>query len=249
MAPMTEASRQTIGILLVDDHAVIRAALRLLIDKQPGMVVVGEAGNKEEAVSIASREQPEIILLDLCLGEENGIDLIPELLAAAEESKIIVLTGVRDPAEHQVAIRRGAMGIVHKEASADMLIKAIDRVNAGELWLDRRMTATLVSRLRRDLEVPSLSDVADVTSRITAREREIISLVGEGLKNKQIAARLCISEATVRHHLTSILKKLDVSDRLELLIFAYQHNLVSMKKDDPAGKILTLPQVSKRLLQ
>lgn len=246
---MSDGSRPTIGILLVDDHTVVRAAIRLLIEKQAGMMVVGEAGNKAEAIAIASREQPEIILLDLCLGEESGMDLIPELLAVAEVTKIIILTGVQDPAEHQSAIRKGAMGVVHKEASASMLIKAIDRVYAGELWLDRNMTAKLVARLRRDLEAPKPSTELDAASMITGREREIISLVGEGLKNKQIADRLCISEATVRHHLTSILKKLDVADRLELLIYAYQNNLISVKRETPAERTLSLPQASGRLLQ
>jgi two-component system, NarL family, nitrate/nitrite response regulator NarL len=232
----SDGSGPTIGILLIDDHAVLRSALRMLLEKQPGMVVVGEASTKCEALPIATREQPEIILLDVCLVEENGIDLIPELLAVSEESKIIMVTGIKDPAEHQRAIRAGAMGVVHKETSADMLLKAIRRVHAGELWLDRQMTATLVNRLRRDLEAPKPSAEVDLSSQLTARELQIINLIGEGLKNKQIADRLCISEATVRHHLTSVLKKLEVSDRLELLIFAYQHNLISIKSDSSAKK-------------
>ncbi len=233
----------------MDDHTVVRAALRMLIEKQPGMVVIGEAANKAEAIPMAARELPEIILLDLCLGEESGIDLIPEFLAVSEESKIIVLTGVHDPAEHQRAMRQGAMGVVHKETSAAMLIKAIHRVNAGELWLDRNMTAKLVSRLRRDLETPKPSAADDAASQLTPRELEVISWVGEGLKNKQIADRLSISEATVRHHLTSILKKLDVSDRLELLIYAYQNNLVSIKRENGGGKTQPLPLVLGRTLQ
>jgi len=176
------------------------------------------------------------VLLDLCLDEESGIDMIPKLLAAAEESKILVLTGVRDPAEHQRAIRAGAMGVVLKETSPEMLIKAIRRVHEGELWLDRHMTASLVARLRRDLQAPKPVPETDLAGSLTGREREIIDLVGEGLKNKGIADRLCISEATVRHHLTSILKKLEVSDRLELLIFAYKNNLISMSKGGAAAQ-------------
>jgi two-component system nitrate/nitrite response regulator NarL len=231
-------SRPVIGVLIIDDHLVVRTALRALLEKQPGMVVVGEASNKNEAVALASREQPEIVVLDLCLKEENGLDLIPELLAAAEESKIIILTGVTDPEEHQKAIRQGAMGVVSKEVSADLLIKAIERVHAGELWLNRHMTATLVKELRRErASVPSAPE-EDATTQLTCREREIIGLIGEGLKNKQIAGRLCISEATVRHHLTSILRKLEVSDRLELLIFAYRHNLVTMEREHSTARMV-----------
>lgn len=231
-------SRPVIGVLIIDDHLVVRTALRALLEKQPGMVVVGEASNKNEAVALASREQPEIVVLDLCLKEENGLDLIPELLAAAEESKIIILTGVTDPEEHQKAIRQGAMGVVSKEVSADLLIKAIERVHAGELWLNRHMTATLVKELRRERASVASAPEEDATTQLTCREREIIGLIGEGLKNKQIAGRLCISEATVRHHLTSILRKLEVSDRLELLVFAYRHNLVTMEREHSTARMV-----------
>ena len=224
-----EASRHLIGILIIDDHAVVRASLRLMLEKQAAIKVVGEAGNKAEALDIASREQPEIILLDLCLREGSGMDLIPELLRVAEESRIVVLTGVRDEMEHRRAIHLGAMGVVSKEAPPNLLIKAIERVNAGELWLNRHMTAVLVSELRRPIEPPKPPAEADMIARLTARELEVVSLVGDGKKNKQIAESLCISNATVRHHLTSILSKLEVSDRLELLIFAYKNSLIKIK--------------------
>lgn len=118
--------------------------MRMLIDKQSRMQVVGEASNKSEALAIAARERPEIIILDLCLGEENGIDFIPDLLAAAEGTRVVMLTGVHDEEEYRRAMRQGAMGVINKEAPADMLIKAIERVYAGELWLNRHMTAKLV---------------------------------------------------------------------------------------------------------
>jgi DNA-binding NarL/FixJ family response regulator len=150
-------------------------------------------------------------------------------LRVAEESRIVVLTGVQDEEEHRRAVRMGAMGVVSKEASADMLLKAIERVHLGDLWLARRMTAQLVSELRRPAEPPKPAAETEMIARLTAREREIISLVGEGKKNKQIADALRISDATVRHHVTSILSKLEVSDRLELLIFAYKNDLVRIK--------------------
>jgi DNA-binding NarL/FixJ family response regulator len=242
MQSSAEGSGPSIGILLVDDHAVIRAALRMLIERQSDMVVVGEAGQMSEALAIAARQLPEVVVLDLCLGDESGSSLIPEILKVSEESKVIVLTGVKDLEEHHKAMRLGAMGVVLKDASPDMLIKAIRRVNAGELWLDRHGTAKLVSGMRRDLDAPKPAPVSDPSAQLTARERELICLVGEGLKNKQIADRLSISEATVRHHLTSILKKLDVSDRLELLIYAYQNNLVSIKRSNGSSKVPALPQ-------
>ncbi len=204
--------------------------MRLLVEDRSGMIVVGEAKNSEEALDITAREQPEIILLDLCLGSESGIDLIPELLSISQDSRIIVLTAVQEETVWRRAIRQGAMGVVSKEASAEFLLRAIERVNAGELWLTRHATASLVSELRRANQLKQPEPDLDPAAQLTAREREVIDLVGEGLKNKQIADRLYISETTVRHHLTSILKKLNVSDRLELLVFAYRNKLVSIKQ-------------------
>jgi two-component system nitrate/nitrite response regulator NarL len=226
----TAVARHTIGILIVEDHEVVRLGLRHMIDKQPHMKIVGEATNPADALAIASREQPEIIILDLCLGPENGADIIPELLRIAEESRIIVLTGVRDEDALRRASRLGAMGVIAKDAPADMLIKAIDRVNAGELWLNRRLTAALVAELRRPGDELNTSAENKMIAQLSNRELDIVSLIGEGLKNKQIADRLCISETTVRHHITSILGKVQVSDRLELLIFAYRNNLVSIRR-------------------
>lgn len=223
-------AHQTIGILIVDDHEVVRIGLRHLIEKQHHMKIVGEATNTSDALAIATREQPEIIILDLCLGTENAADIIPQLLSIAEETRVIVLTGVQDDETLRRASRLGAMGVIAKDAPADMLIKAIDRVHAGELWLNRRLTAALVAELRSPGNEPNENGESKRIGQLSNRERDIVCLIGEGLKNKQIADRLCISEITVRHHITSILGKLGVSDRLELLIFAYRNNLVSIKR-------------------
>jgi DNA-binding NarL/FixJ family response regulator len=222
--------KSTIGILLVDHHVVVRSGMRLLIESQPGMIVVGEASNREEALKIAEREQPEIILLDLSLGSESGMDLIPELLEISRDSRIVVLTAVLEDTVWRRAVRQGAMGVVSKASSTEFLIRAIERVNLGELWLTRHATANLVNELRQSNQLKKPASEPDPPSQLTAREREVVSLVGEGLKNKQIAGRLYISETTVRHHLTSILKKLSVSNRLELLVFAYRNNLLSTKQ-------------------
>jgi DNA-binding NarL/FixJ family response regulator len=218
--------RSIIGILLVDDHEVVRVGLRHLIDKQPHMKIVGEASNSADAIAIATKEKPEIIILDLCLGTDNGNDIIPELMRVSEEPRIIVLTAVQDEEELRRASRLGAMGVIAKDTPTHLVLKAIDRVYAGELWLNRRLTAALVAELRRPGEDPNSSGEVKMIALLTDREKEVIALVGEGLKNKQIADRLFISETTVRHHITSILKKLQVSDRLELLIFAYRYGLV-----------------------
>jgi two-component system, NarL family, nitrate/nitrite response regulator NarL len=222
-----QSVRSPLGILIVDDHLVVRAALRLLIERQPGMGVVGEAGTQAEALEIAAREQPGIILLDLQLGDESGLDLIAGLLRVAGNSRILVLTGSKDECEHLRAVRLGAMGTISKESPPDMLIKAIERVHDGELWLNRRMAALLVSELRRPAQPPKPTAEAERISRLTAREREIVVLIGQGKKSWQIADALSLSEATIRHHVTSILSKLALADRLELVVFAYKNHLVA----------------------
>jgi DNA-binding NarL/FixJ family response regulator len=224
---MTRPKVAPIRILLIDDHAVIRTAMRALITSQPGLAISGETGTHDEALQIASREHPDIVLLDLDLGEVSGLDLIPDLLKTSENSKIIVLTGVRDTELHHQAIRLGAMGVVRKEKAIDVLLEAINRVHAGEAWLD----PSLMARVLSDVSANSRQKKADPeTSKIatlTAREREVITLVCEGLKNKQISERLFISEWTVRHHITSIFSKLDCTDRVELILYAYRNGLGS----------------------
>ena len=223
---MAATATKTIRILLVDDHAVVRSGLRLLIDSQPGLQVVGEAANTAEALAIAAREQPDIILLDLDMAGDNGLDLLPKFLSAERPARVIILTAVCDPEEHYHAMRLGASGLVLKEKAAEIVIKAIEKVHAGELWFDRSLMGNVIAKIARDSGSKKTSDPeAAKIATLTEREREVISLIGEGLKNKQIAGRLFISETTVRHHLTSIFDKLGTSDRLELVIYAYRHGL------------------------
>ncbi len=221
---MTPAAK-SIRILLVDDHAVVRAGLRLIIQSRPGMTIVGEAGNRDDALKLAASESPEIILLDLDLGGESGMALIADLKAAAPDARVIILTGLRDTDAHRQAVLAGAMGIVKKEKAAEVLISAIERVRAGEAWLDPSLVAGVLNEVTRSSKARKDDPELEKIETLTNREREVIALVGEGIKNKEIANRLFISETTVRHHLTSIFDKLAVADRVELLIYAYRHGL------------------------
>ena len=217
-----------IRVLLVDDHAMFRHGLRLAIESRPDITVVAEAATHAEAVAAAAREQPHIILLDLDLGDDNGFDLLPELLSTSAESRIILLTGMRDPQAHRRAVRLGAMGLVLKEHAIDTVLKAIEKVHAGEAWLDRTMIASILYERTHPANSPLYSAEELKNATLTERERQLVRLIGEGLKNKDIAERMGISEATVRHHLTSIFTKLNVADRLELVIYAYQHGLAEL---------------------
>ncbi|HKG21681.1 MAG TPA: response regulator transcription factor [Blastocatellia bacterium] len=222
---MPGQGRKPIRILIVDDHAILRKGLRMLIEDQPGMIVIGEAGNCEDAFEIATREQPEIILLDLDLGGQNGLELLPKLISVSRDTRIIVLTGVRDPEVHHHAIAFGAIGLVFKEQASEVLVKAIEKVHSGEVWFDRTLIATALNRMSRSREAKKNDTEAVRMASLTEREKEVITLVAQGLNRRQIAEKLFISEATVRNHLTSILNKLGVSDRLELAFYAYRHGL------------------------
>ena len=214
-------------ILIVDRHLIVSAGLRLLIEDQAGMKVVAMAGNETEALAFAAVESPDLILLDLDLGGENGLTFLPKLRDVAKNARVLVLTGLRDSEAHQEAMRLGAMGVVLKDQSAEVLIKAIKKVHAGEVWIDRVTMGNVTNEMRRKDSNHRDAD-EDKINYLTRREREVISLIAEGLKNKQIAARLFVSETTVTHHLSSIFSKLGVSDRLELVIYAFAHKLAKM---------------------
>lgn len=227
---MSSPGTHPIRILIVDDHAVLSAGLKLVIESRPGMQVIGTAASAAEAIRIARDAQPDIILLDLDLGDDSGFDLMPPLRAVAPETRVILLTGLRDPEEHRRGVLLGAMGLVLKENAIETVIKAVEKVHFGEVWLDRAMIASILNTRARSAGMAARNGEAGRIASLTDRERQIITLLGEGLRNREISERLQISEATVRHHLTSIFAKLSVRDRFELVIFAYRHGLANPPK-------------------
>lgn len=215
-----------IRILIVNDQLVVREGLRMLIENHPGIKVIGMARTRVEALDLIAKEPLDLIILDLELGGESALSFIPVLREASKTARILVLTGARNTETHQQAAQLGAMGVVLKEDAADLLLKAIEKVYSGEAWLDRVTMGNLLWQLsKRDESIdPQTQKIASLTE----REREVIALIAEGLKNRQIAQRLFISPTTVTHHLSSIYAKLGVSDRLELVIYALRHRLARM---------------------
>src|SRR5258708_5750508 len=167
---------QPLRIVLIDDHAIVRAGLRMLIESHAGMIVVGEAATRVDALAIAAREQPDIILLDLDLEGESGLDFLQELLEIPPRARVIILTGVRDPEAHRRAVRLGAMGLVIKDKAAEVLIKAIEKVYAGEVWLDRALTASVLSEMAQADQTKKPDPEAEKIGSLTSREREIVGL-------------------------------------------------------------------------
>ena len=198
----------------------------MLIESRPGLKVTGEAGNRADALKVAAREQPDVIVLDLNLGNGNALSLVPELLGVAKDSHIVVLTGGADAEKRDQAMELGAKGVVLKEDGAGELLNAIEKVyRTGDYWLEPGAIKRLFSKntllaLKQQID-PEVAKIATLTE----REREVVALVCEGLKNKEIGNRLFIHHTTVSHHLTSIFDKLGLTDRFELIIYSYRHRL------------------------
>jgi DNA-binding NarL/FixJ family response regulator len=221
-----EPGSGTIRVLLVEDHQTMLWGLQKLIDaEQPRMQVAGTASTCPEALERAAQMAPDVILLDLDLGGVSMIDFVPELLANGL-SRVLVLTAAHHTDTLDLAVRRGARGILHKEVSAGQVIKAIEKVHRGELWFDAATMDRLFGQLLR-ARTSSKPDTAPHES-LTARERAIVSAAVQhsGSANHEVAERLFISEHTLRNHLTSIYRKLNVGNRLEMYVYAMKHGLV-----------------------
>ena len=213
-----------IRILIVDDHPTLAWGLQQLIAAQSArMQVVGIASRAEEALSLAQQHRPDLILLDLDLDGRSALDILPAL-SRPQDCQVLVLTGERKKQVLDQAMQLGARGVLRKDASGETVIKAIDKVHSGEVWLDRASMARMLGGLRHR-PTPSPEQARQAT--LTQRERKIIQtiLAGHGAGNKVLAARLFISEHTLRNHLSSIYQKLGVASRLELYVYALKHRL------------------------
>jgi two-component system, NarL family, nitrate/nitrite response regulator NarL len=215
-------TKQQIRVLMADDHAIFRDGLRKLLDGDDEITIVGEAQNGAECVKLLAKLKPDILLLDLRMPDKDGLAVLEEVNFDQIPTRVIVLTAAEDDRDVVRAMRLGARGVVLKQSATDLLVKSIHRVHAGEIWLDNRMTAEVMKAFAKSSdagprrEKPLLSD----------REKEIVQLVAQGFRNKEIGEKLFISEQTVKNHLHNIFDKLGVSDRLELALYAIHHRLI-----------------------
>jgi len=217
--------------MVLGNLAIVRAALGLLVQSQDPLKVIGEAPAGTKALDLNGSERPDIVLLDCDPDSQRALDLLPELLQGAQRPQVILLTASEDRDLQQRAIKCGARGWVSKINSPAVLFKAIEKVNAGEVWFERAMMANALGEMSRQNGAKETDVETARIATLSKREREVVVLIGEGLKNKQIADRLFISETTVQHHLSSIFAKLAVTDRLELVIYAYRQALVKLPSD------------------
>src|SRR5678815_2711157 len=223
---MSHTSQNPIQVLLIDDHqSFLWGMVKLIESDGPNMGVMGTASDITEALAILEREQPDVILLDIDLGGVNSLDSMP-LLRNATSAMVLILTGARDSETHERAVLAGARGVVQKEASAEMILKAIRKVYEGEIWLDRATTGRIFSKLLDHSHNQVSPEAAKIAS-LTSREREIINVMTKQghSTNKQIAVHLNMSEHTLRNHLSSIYSKLEVENRLALVMYAVKHRI------------------------
>jgi DNA-binding NarL/FixJ family response regulator len=212
---------KTIQVAVVDDHTLFREGMRLILELEADLRCVGEASTVDEARQLIATTRPDLLLLDLRLAHARGIDLLSSLATAAGAPKVLVVTAFPDEADIAEAIRLGAKGVVLKDASRATMLAAIRAVIGGGVWLPPELSAKVIASLTR---AAPASNLASRFAQLTPREREIVALIGEGLKNREIAERLAVAEKTIKGHLTSIFVKLDVQDRLELALLAIKTN-------------------------
>jgi two-component system, NarL family, nitrate/nitrite response regulator NarL len=222
---MDNKRSQNIRIVIADDHPIFRDGLRRLLEAEPGLKVIGEASDGSDAVKLARQLKPDVMLLDLAMPRQPGLEALRDLsTGGANGVKVILLTAAAE--KHQIveALQLGARGVVLKDSATQLLLKSIHTVMAGEYWVGREAVSNLVQYLRMQMQA-SHEESRQKKFGLTPRELEIVSAVVAGYSNKEIAEYFKISEDTVKHHLSNIFDKLGVSTRLELALFAVNQGL------------------------
>jgi len=226
-------TQSKIRIVVADDHPIFRDGLCKLLALEDDFEVVAQAQDGRQVLDVLQQYEPDILLLDLKMPGLDGLATLQRLQAAKNKTRVIVLTASDDKNEFVQAMKLGTSGIVLKQTATDLLIKSIRKVHAGEIWLDSHTTAAVIRQFvsGEETPVPAAAPMAHAAPRererspLSQREREIVALVAQGFKNKEMAEKMFISEQTVKNHLHNIFDKLGVSDRLELALYAIHNNL------------------------
>lgn len=211
----------TVRILIADDHSVVRAGLRALLERQGRFRVVAEASTGDEAIAKAEELLPDVAVLDIRMPGMSGIEACRQIVERVQGCRVIMLTSYAEDELLFAAIQAGASGYVLKRIGDNELILAVDRVSRGEGMLDPAMTATVFSEMRKANEAQHAAAFAQ----LTAQELAVLALVAEGLTNRQIAIRLYLGEGTVRNYVSSVLAKIGASNRAEAAAYAVKHNI------------------------
>ncbi|WP_425446551.1 response regulator [Dethiothermospora halolimnae] len=213
---------EKIKVLIVDDHSLMRQGLKQLLELEDDIDVVCQSCDGEDAIKKTNEYRPDVILLDINMPKLNGIETLRRLKDIGVSSKVIMLT-IHDDREYLCeTVNIGADGYVLKDADSDTLVQAIRDVVKGKSYIQPSIASLLVSKLNSDEEKTDGEKKVDL---LTKREYEVLTLIAEGLNNREIAGKLYISEKTVKNHVSNIFKKIEVSDRIQAAIFAYKNNI------------------------
>lgn len=208
-------NRRKIPVLLVDDHEVVRVGLRSLLTRERGIEVVGEAANAAEAVALAARFRPDVVVMDVRLPDRSGVEACREIRSEAPEVKVIMLTSYADDEAVIASIIAGASGYLLKQIRGQDLVRAIETVASGQSLLDPAVTQKVLDRMKRLASGHQLDEITE----LSAQERKVLALVAEGKTNKEIAVALGLSDKTVKNYLSHVFEKLNLSRRAEAAAF------------------------------
>lgn len=211
-----------IRILIADDHSMVREGLKQLIELEEDIIVVAQAGDGKDAIDKIIQYSPDVVLLDINMPVMNGLEVLKFLKAQKIEANVLMLTIHNEVEYLHKAVEIGVKGYVLKDSEADVLIKAIREIHKGESYIQPNMAAKLFQKMNDQTSKIS------VTDKLTKRELEVLCLITKGMLNKEIAHNLCISEKTVKNHISNIFKKIEVSDRTQAAVFAIKNNVVDV---------------------
>lgn len=219
-----------IKVMIIGDFLIFRSGLKLRLEAEKNIKVVGETANLSEASILIQKLNPDILLIDSSEADTRNFPAFVSL--QPEHISIIVITNSEQTERHRKYLILGINGVVRKEQSADVLVKAINAVSEGETWFVRKLLNETIRKLVCEKKSPSEEVYSNNCSALTVREREVLALICQGMKNKLAAEKLYLSEATVRHHLTSIFEKLKVHSRLELVVHAFTQKIIEIPSED-----------------
>jgi two-component system nitrate/nitrite response regulator NarL len=218
----------TIKILLVDDHTLLRSGVKLLLQRNPDFDVVGEASDGLEGVKRAKQLRPDVVLMDLNMPGLSGLEALQLIMQDLPQTAVLMLTVSEEAEDLGAALQSGARGYLLKNIEADKLMQAIRRAAAGEAVIAESMTAKLVAQFRAGPAAPMPAAAAAPAApvvRLTPREREAMAFLARGQSNKEIARELDVAESTVKIHVQNILKKLQLSSRVQIAVWAVEHGI------------------------
>jgi two-component system response regulator DevR len=222
-----EEAQRPLRLLVVDDHEVVRQGLVSLLDRRDGFEVVAQAGSVAESIAMATRFEPDVVIMDVRLPDGSGIEACREIRATRPETRVVMLTSYPDEEAVLSAIIAGASGYLLKQIRGRELVSALVAVGRGESLLDSAVTEKVLERVRRVASGSATDELADLTS----QERKILLLVADGKTNKEIAAEVFLSDKTVKNYVSSILSKLNLQRRAQAAAFVAKHHLVPPGED------------------